>query len=290
MKLVIDTNVIIAALSSKSKYHWLIQWLIEGRYELCITEEIYLEYEEKLTEKYSIGIARSFLKALKELANVVSVNISYNWQLIQADPDDNKFADCCIAANALFLITNDKHFRILETVKFPKINVINLEDFEQYCNGGLTTRTINKEHYKIEVDSEGLTIFCKEYSSSGYPVNKEWLTKIDNNNSKLSDLILHLSEKLWVSDKIDLLYDIAQIIQSSFPMNMINWKATFCHVAYDKYIHYLKEIKDEKEETASYFDQILKGLKISADESNEKELFSNLEKGVESELKKRGII
>jgi len=35
-----------------------------------------------------------------------------------------------IACNAHFLATNDKHFNILRTLEFPKVNVINVDEFK----------------------------------------------------------------------------------------------------------------------------------------------------------------
>ena len=51
------------------------------------------------------------------------------WQLLQ-DADDNKFADCAIAANADYLITNDKDFNILKQINFPKISVVTIQEFK----------------------------------------------------------------------------------------------------------------------------------------------------------------
>jgi putative PIN family toxin of toxin-antitoxin system len=124
MKLVIDTNILVASLSSKSKYHWIIQALREGKFELCVTEEI-------LKEKYNVIVANAFLNSLKELSNVIQTDIFYKWLLIQSDPDDDKFVDCAIAGNVDFLVTNDRHYNILKTIGFPPINVISLEEFEE---------------------------------------------------------------------------------------------------------------------------------------------------------------
>ena len=49
--------------------------------------------------------------------------------MITNDADDNKFVDCAIAANADYIVTNDKHFQILQTVDFPKVNIISVEEF-----------------------------------------------------------------------------------------------------------------------------------------------------------------
>jgi uncharacterized protein len=131
MKLVIDTNILVASLSSKSKYHWIIQALREGKFELYVTEEIYLEYEEILKQKYNVIVANAFLNSLKELSNVIQTDIFYKWLLIQSDPDDDKFVDCAVAGNVDFLMTNDRHYNILKTIGFPPINVISLEEFEE---------------------------------------------------------------------------------------------------------------------------------------------------------------
>ncbi len=139
MKLVLDTNIIIASLSSKSKYHWIIELLRQKKFQLCITTEIFLEYEEKLKEKYNPLIATAFLNSLKELQNVIQIEVYTNWLLINEDLDDNKFVDCAIASNADFIVTNDKHFNILKTIDFPKIDTLTIADFEYYWNQNINS-------------------------------------------------------------------------------------------------------------------------------------------------------
>jgi predicted nucleic acid-binding protein len=62
--------------------------------------------------------------------------------LIKTDIDDNKFVDCAIAANAHFIVTEDKHFTILEAIPFPKVNIISAEDFKNYLTD-LKNRQLN---------------------------------------------------------------------------------------------------------------------------------------------------
>jgi predicted nucleic acid-binding protein len=80
LKIVIDTNVLVSALSSRSNY------------------------------------------ALKELPNVYFAHVYVRWNLI-ADPDDNKFVDCYVAAGANYLLSHDSHFSVLRQTTFPKVNV-----------------------------------------------------------------------------------------------------------------------------------------------------------------------
>lgn len=128
IKAVIDTNVLVSALSSRSMFHQLIKWILDGSIDMYVTDEIMLEYEEILKVKYSPTTADNFLKALKELPNVYYVNVFYKWQLLK-DMDDNKFVDCYVAANAHCIVSNDSDYKVLKTLAFPKVAVISIEDF-----------------------------------------------------------------------------------------------------------------------------------------------------------------
>lgn len=61
--------------------------------------------------------------------HVVFIDTYFRLQLIEEDPDDNKFVDCAFAAAATFIVSNDKHFDVLKEVDFPKIPVIKLKAF-----------------------------------------------------------------------------------------------------------------------------------------------------------------
>ena len=77
----------------------------------------------------TLETAENTVEALLKLPNVLLVNVFYNWNLITTDPDDNKFVDAAIAGNASYLVSNDKHFEVLSTIDFPKVNIISLPDF-----------------------------------------------------------------------------------------------------------------------------------------------------------------
>lgn len=129
MTVVLDCNVVVMCLTSRSPYHEIYQSLINGKYNLAVTTEIILEYEEIIQQKYGIATANAFITLLKELPNVHYITFWYKWQLIRIDPDDNKYCDCAIAGKASFLVTEDKHFNILKSVSFPKLTPISIEYF-----------------------------------------------------------------------------------------------------------------------------------------------------------------
>ncbi len=133
MLFVLDTNILVASLSRTSTHHWVIEALLEERFEICVSHDILLEYEEVLLRKYGQLIATNFLKALQELPNVNNVEVWYHWNLL-ADETDNKFVDAAVAGGAAFIVSEDRHFRKLETVDFPKVTLMRLDDFKYWCN------------------------------------------------------------------------------------------------------------------------------------------------------------
>lgn len=66
---------------------------------------------------------------LLQIPNTQRVDAHYRWNLITKDPDDNKFVDCAIFANADFIVSDDKHFNELKNIEFPKVLVVRLEEF-----------------------------------------------------------------------------------------------------------------------------------------------------------------
>jgi putative PIN family toxin of toxin-antitoxin system len=125
---VLDTNIILVSISSKSKYHKIFTSLLDGNFNLCVTNEILLEYEEIITQRFNKSVAINTIRTLLLLTNVKLITPYFKWQLIK-DVDDNKFVDCYVASNSSILVTNDKDFDILSTIKFPKIKIVDIENF-----------------------------------------------------------------------------------------------------------------------------------------------------------------
>lgn len=126
---VIDTNSLIMAISSRSAFHKIWQSFLAGDYCLCVSNEILEEYAEVIARNISVNAARYVVYTIMERKNVRQITPSYKWNLITTDPDDNKFVDCAIAANARFIVTEDHHFNVLKEINFPSVDVINIDDF-----------------------------------------------------------------------------------------------------------------------------------------------------------------
>lgn len=55
--------------------------------------------------------------------------VSNYFNLVSNDPDDNKFVDTYLAANADYLVTNDTKVLQLNNLAFPPITAISLQTF-----------------------------------------------------------------------------------------------------------------------------------------------------------------
>jgi putative PIN family toxin of toxin-antitoxin system len=129
-RLVLDTNIFLVSLAPNFKYHWIYQSLINNKYDLVVSNEILIEYQEQVAIRYGLEITDSSLDFLLLLPNVILRNPSFLWQLVENDKDDNKFVDCYIAGQCDYIISNDKHIHQIKSNTFPQIMVLRYQEFE----------------------------------------------------------------------------------------------------------------------------------------------------------------
>ncbi len=128
-RIVLDTNCLLPSISRRSRYYPVWERFICGEYDLCVTTEILAEYEEIVGRMTSPVVARLVVEAILRAPNTLRIEASFRFGLITEDPDDNKFVDCAIVANAECVVTNDSHFDVLATIPFPRVKVVDLGTF-----------------------------------------------------------------------------------------------------------------------------------------------------------------
>ena len=130
-RLVVDTNSLLQCISRRSKYHDLWLSFLDGRNTLCVSTEILAEYAEQLQRFTSPEFTEAALGVITNNPYTEFISPYFRFKLISADPDDNKFVDCAIAANAKFVVTEDRHFDVLKQIDFPKVDIIGLDEIIQ---------------------------------------------------------------------------------------------------------------------------------------------------------------
>ena len=130
MKVVLDTNCILQIVFPQSYHKEVWDALVARKYTICVSNEILLEYREILERRTGSALfAEEVVEAILSMPNTERVAPSFHFHLITADPDDNKFVDCAIAAEAEYIVTNDKHFNPLKDIPWPKVEVIKIAEF-----------------------------------------------------------------------------------------------------------------------------------------------------------------
>lgn len=130
MKIVLDTNVLLQIISSRSTHFWIWEALQKEELIICLTTDIILEYEEILTRKRNIELAHLILEILLLMPNVVRVEKYFSFGLPTFDPDDQKFLDCAIACGASYLVTEDKHFNEIKNKDLFVVKIITPLEFK----------------------------------------------------------------------------------------------------------------------------------------------------------------
>jgi putative PIN family toxin of toxin-antitoxin system len=126
MRIVLDTNVVVAAFATRG--------LCAEIFEVCLTEHtlvtsgcILSEVQEKLLTKLHLphkttGDILEYLRSSSELCEIKSVDIS-----VCRDKDDDKIIGTALDGNAEFIITGDNDLLILR--KYEGIKIVTPREY-----------------------------------------------------------------------------------------------------------------------------------------------------------------
>jgi putative PIN family toxin of toxin-antitoxin system len=129
MKIVLDTNCFISCIGKLSPYRNVFDEFLSGNYVLCLSTDILLEYEEIFLSKWGKNVTENLLSRLIRAKNIELTTIFFNFNMVAADADDNKFADVFLASNADYIVSNDTKLLALNKSEFPTFLVMRLQDF-----------------------------------------------------------------------------------------------------------------------------------------------------------------
>ncbi|MEI6716092.1 MAG: putative toxin-antitoxin system toxin component, PIN family [Verrucomicrobiota bacterium] len=122
MVVCIDTNVILKAFARGSSFAPLFLAVGSGKLRIALSTSILLEYEEISQRTGGADFASkvmNFLSLVSQVhGTVLFAEPSFQFRIIHEDPDDNKFTDCAITADAEYVITEDADFLPLRTAGY----------------------------------------------------------------------------------------------------------------------------------------------------------------------------
>lgn len=126
-KIVIDTNLFISALGWEGKPRILLNRVIDGEFELLISQKQLIEIKRVL-DYPKFGFSKEqkerFIKILLQIARIVETKTELN--IIKEDPSDNMLLECAVETGTKIIVSGDKHLKKLKTYK--GISIITVDE------------------------------------------------------------------------------------------------------------------------------------------------------------------
>ena len=118
MKIVLDTNLYIAAALHDGLAKNILEFVFENSSVTLITsKEILEELSNKLSNKFKWSEERIsfYLDAINTMSEIVQPSIKLT--VVKRDAKDNKILECAIAGNAALIVTLDQDLLKLKTFR-----------------------------------------------------------------------------------------------------------------------------------------------------------------------------
>ncbi len=127
-KVVIDTNVFISGFGWDGKPEVILALLRDNRIKSHISSEIFEELK-KVVSYPKLKFSEILQDKILEFVFFYSefVEPKQHRPIIIDDPNDNKFIECAIEADAEFIISGDSH--LLNIREYGTIKIVNVAEF-----------------------------------------------------------------------------------------------------------------------------------------------------------------
>ena len=111
LKLVIDTNVLVASLFGGNAGRLVEAWR-EGKVVLCVTPAVLKEYENILTRfSFSGERLQCLLDDIRNKRNLLIDENPPDGRWVEDDPEDDKFIACALAHGVEIIVSSDSHIK-----------------------------------------------------------------------------------------------------------------------------------------------------------------------------------
>ncbi len=132
MKIILDTNVFVSGIFFGGLPYRILQEWMAGRLGLVLSSEIFAEYERVaniLAERFppiDLTALLDFVSRKAEFQDAPSFRAP-----VCADPNDDKFLACALAAGVRIIVSGDKH--LLQISGFQGVEILKPRQFvEKY--------------------------------------------------------------------------------------------------------------------------------------------------------------
>ena len=132
MRVVIDTNIWISGMLWRGAPGRLLRMAEQGEIELCVTPSMLGELAAVLSyERLQPRITQLGLTSEELVAYALSLSTVFEEPqgepIVAADPDDDMFLHCAVAASASCVVSGDRH--LLDLGQYQEIPILSMKEF-----------------------------------------------------------------------------------------------------------------------------------------------------------------
>ena len=126
-RVVLDTNIVISGLLWRGKPYQCLLLARSGIVQAVYCPPMLAELADKLRRAF--GFSENRIQAvLYDLQRVAErVDIAGSLRVVVADPDDDKFIECAVAASAAVIVSGDHH--LLDLGKYGDTQILTAAEF-----------------------------------------------------------------------------------------------------------------------------------------------------------------
>ena len=126
-RVVFDTNILISGLLWRGKPYQCLLLARSGIVQAVYCPPMLAELTHKL--RHTFGFSENRIQAvLYDLRRVSTrVDVAGDLRAVAADPDDDKFIECAVAAGAAVIVSGDHH--LLDLGKYGDIQILTAAEF-----------------------------------------------------------------------------------------------------------------------------------------------------------------
>lgn len=116
-RVVLDTNIYISGLLWRGKPYQCLLLARAGIVRAAYCDSMLAELSEKLREKFGFSENRIQAVAYDFRRMCERVTVSERLKVVVDDPDDDKFVECAVAAEARVIVSGDHHLLTLRNYR-----------------------------------------------------------------------------------------------------------------------------------------------------------------------------
>lgn len=127
MRVVVDTNVVISGTFFGGKPRRVVEAIVDGIVDASASAAILEEYDDTVEAVVRKGYGNFDASGFRQFVDSLGLINPITKVSVCRDPDDNKFIECAVDSNAIYIVSGDKD--LLDLGRFDNVEIVTAAEF-----------------------------------------------------------------------------------------------------------------------------------------------------------------